>query len=160
MKRLWVTVAVLLSACSTVESEPAPPASLDYAFYRCRVEPVVVERCGFFACHGDPSRPYLVFGPNRMRLDVTEAERALAITDAETRINYESAVGFALALDATGYDEPLLVAKPLDERVGGAYHEGAELYGGADVFTDPADPDLEVLRRWVAGATEAEDCVP
>jgi hypothetical protein len=136
------------------------PGELDEAFYRCRVESVVVARCAFFACHGDPARPYRIYAPNRMRLDVTEDQRALYLTEAETRANYENAVGFSVSTQGYGYDEPLLVEKPLDEAIGGAYHEGAEIYGAGDVFTDPSDPELDLLRAWIAGAREETACVP
>lgn len=151
-------LALLLLAGCVSQNEPVIEPLLDADFYRCRVEPIVVARCAFFACHGDPSRPYRVFAPNRMRYGVSEAERALAMTPEETELNYRSAIGFAR--ERAGYDEPLFVAKPLDQTIGGAYHEGAELYGAGDVFTDPDDPELAVLREWIAGAREDASCTP
>ena len=154
-----VVFAAIAGGCSQPNAA-ITTGELDEAFYRCRVEPVVVARCAFFACHGDPARPYRLYAPNRMRLDVTEDQRALYLTGAETRANYENAIGFSVPHEGYGYDEPLLVEKPLDEAIGGAYHEGAEIYGGGDVFTDPSDPELDVLRAWIDGATEEATCVP
>ena len=159
MKRLACVVLLVAAGCSQPNAAMTT-GELDEAFYRCRVEPVVVARCAFFACHGDPSRPYRIYAPNRMRLDVTEDQRALYLTEAETRANYENAIGFSVAVAGYGYDEPLLVEKPLDQSIGGAYHEGAEIYGAGDVFMDPNDPELDVLRAFIAGATEEETCVP
>ena len=160
MRARILFVFVAAAAGCTQPNGTVATGELDEAFYRCRVEPVVAARCAFFACHGDPARPYRIYAPNRMRLDVTEDQRALYITAAETRANYDNALGFSVHVEAYGYDEPLLVEKPLDETIGGAYHEGAEIYGQGDVFTDPSDPELDVLRAWIAGATEEESCVP
>lgn len=147
---------VTLAACA-IENDPAPQA-LDAAFFRCEVEPVLAASCAFLACHGAPERPLRLYAPNRLRLDVSEAQRAVALSRAEHDANYRAALRFAQP--AAGYAEPLLVVKPLDEALGGAFHRGADDYGGGDVFVDAADPRLATLREWARGATEDPSCTP
>ena len=157
MRQLYAVVGILaLSGCAL--DNPAAPQALDEAFFRCRVEPVLVDSCAFYACHGSEDRPLRLYAPNRLRLAVTEAERAIALTERERLHNYESALRFAGA--EPGYSEPLLVVKPLDASAGGGFHRGAEDYGGGDVFLAADDPDLETLRAWTRGATEDPSCEP
>jgi len=158
MRRVALTLGCLLVVGCTLDNPTATPAALDRDLFECDVVPVLVARCGFYACHGSVERPFHLFGPNRLRLGVTEEERAISLTPAERDRNY--AMGLSFAEPAAGYQEPLLVVKPLDEALGGAYHEGAQLYGGADVFVDADDPDLAILRDWTNGATRDEECVP
>jgi len=152
-----VVGALLLSSCALDAPQTAAP-SLDENFFRCRVEPVLAESCAFYACHGAAERPFRVYAPNRLRLAVPEARRAIALTDAEHEHNQRAAESFARSSD--GYDEPLLIEKPLDVALGGAFHRGAEDYGGGDVIVDPDDPALAALRAWVDGATEEDACAP
>lgn len=147
--------AVALASC--VENPEVDP-SLDEPYFRCRVEPVLVESCAFFACHGDGARPFRVYGPNRLRLGIDEARRGVSLGATEHEANLRAASAFASATD--GYPEPLLVAKPLDPALGGAFHGGVELGSYGDVFVDADDPQLTVLREWIAGATMEESCVP
>lgn len=134
------------------------PVALDEAFFHCRVEPVLIANCGFYGCHGDPGRAFRVYGPNRLRLGVDESQRALALTDGEQESNYEAALAFAQP--AAGYDAALLVVKPLATSVGGAFHGGDRLAEYGDVFEDPDDPELQMVRRWIEGETEVATCVP
>jgi hypothetical protein len=145
---------VVLSSCAL--ENPVEPRALDAAFFRCRVEPIVAESCAFLACHGDPARAFRVYAPNRLRLGVPENARALALRPAEHDANFRAALRFAGPAD--GYEEPLLIAKPLDRAAGGAYHGAIEF--GDDVYADASDPDLETFRAWVNGATEDAACTP
>lgn len=155
-------VATVLAGClgtlGCAMNNPETPQQLDRPYFRCRVEPALIRSCAFYACHGAAERPLRVYGPNRLRLDVPEARRAQRLTDAEHDANYRAALRFAEPV--AGHDEPLLVEKPLDESLGGAFHRGAEDYGGDDVFADPDDPGLAALRGWVSGAREEPSCVP
>lgn len=135
---------------------PADPASLDANAFRCQVEPVLVARCAFFACHGSARRPFRVYAPESLRLDVPAAVRLLPLTEAEEQANYDMARGFADV--ASGV--PLLLDKPLAVEAGGAYHRGALLYGGEDVFSDREDRGYTLLADWLGGATAPADCVP
>jgi hypothetical protein len=147
----------LASGCATEGLDaPAEPTALDPSTFRCRVEPVLLARCAFFACHGSALRPFRVYAPERLRLDVPAELRLLPLTEAEEQANYDMALGFADP--ATGAQQ--LLTKPLAVEAGGAYHGGALLYGGEDVFSDRADPGYVLLAEWIEGATAASDCVP
>jgi len=148
-------LAVALSACVQAN----PPVALDAPdadAFDCLVEPVLARRCAFVACHGDPARPFRVYAPNRTRLGLPGDALAAPLEPEERDANYQMAAGFAQP--TAGYDEPLLVEKPLSARLGGAYHGGAETFGGGDVFESLDDPELALLRAWIAGATEEGTC--
>ncbi|MBI2896514.1 MAG: hypothetical protein HYY06_23350 [Deltaproteobacteria bacterium] len=156
MRRLAVILGSL-AACALPNPEVGE-ADLDPAMFRCQVEPVLVDRCAFPACHGNPDRAFRVYAPNRSRYGLPGDSQGDPLTEEESALNLSAALGFASP--APGYSEPLLVAKPLDESLGGAWHGGAEQYDGRDVFRDARDPELAVLRVWLDGATEDSSCAP
>ena len=149
--------ALIVAACS-IDNPVQPEAELDEAMFRCRVEPMLVERCGFPACHGSTARAFVVYGPNRLRLDPGDPQVEAPLTQAEHSRNFAAAV--ALTALADGYDEPLIVEKPLAESLGGAFHGATRLYGGTDPFTRASDDGLVALRSWLAGAREEPTCQP
>lgn len=151
----WLPLVLLLGC---LDNGAVVVGALDEDYFRCRVEPVLIERCAFFACHGDGDRFFVVYGPNRLRFELDEDDRGLATTELETAKNYLAAL--VLAQSVEGYGDPLLVSKPLGEALGGAYHEGAQLYGAGDVFETADDPDLATLRAWLSGEREDPSCVP
>lgn len=152
MKRLlWL---VLLAGC--IDNEPIVlGGNVDFATYRCRVQPIVDAKCSMLACHGDVRRPFHTFTRNRMRLDGTDIQRDLPLTAEELQLNYDSALGFV----TDDPDASWLLLKPLDTAAGGYYHRGAEIFGGPDVFDDTEDPDYQIIHGWLAGDVEDPDCV-
>jgi hypothetical protein len=149
----------LLAAVGCVQANPeVDPAALDEAAFHCAVEPLLARRCAYPACHGDRRRPFRVYAPNRLRFGLPADALAAPLSAEEHEANFRMASSFATP--TAGYAEPLLVGKPLSERLGGAYHGGAEAFGGGDVFESPDDPELGVLRAWIAGATEEAACAP
>lgn len=150
-------LAGALAGCAQEGLEaPAAAAPLDEAFFRCRVEPVLVRDCGFLACHGSARRPLRVYAPNALRLDVARDRRGQPLTARETAANQAAALAFSGVDGRT----PLLLLKPLAEAAGGYYHRGATLYDGGDVFGSPEDYGYATLAAWIAGATAPSDCVP
>ncbi len=154
-----VAVAVaLVAACACAQAgldDPFELPELNIHYYRCRVEPVLVKRCAFVACHGTDERPLRLYAPHRMRQDGSRAGSSL--TPVETEANYDAARGFA------GYEETitLLLTKGLDVANGGAYHEGATLYGGGDVFTQLDEPGYQTIAAWLNDSGQASsDCSP
>jgi hypothetical protein len=145
------TLAAVALGCQSLEETVAAPA-LDEAVFRCNVEPVLVARCGFPACHGSAVRPFRVYGPNRLRLDPTAYLKGGyllggKLSAAERRANYDMARGFAFDEQVGG---SLLLLKPLDIQAGGLFHRGKTLYGGVDVFASTADPDYRAIEDWLA----------
>jgi hypothetical protein len=152
-----LALAVALAACAQEGLDaPAPPGALDEAYFRCRVQPVMVKSCAFLACHGSALRPLRVYAPNGLRDGVARDRRAQPLTAAEEAANFAS----ALALAGADGRPPLLLLKPLDEAAGGYYHRGATLYDRGDIFADAEDPGYVVLAAWIGGAVADPACVP
>jgi hypothetical protein len=156
VKRVVALAVGLVAAACAVDNPTVEPAALDEAMFRCRVEPVLVERCAFPACHGAADRPFRLHGPGRTRLEPAGQAYDAPMSEAEHRANWVSALGFATP--APGYDEALLVEKPLAPRLGGAYHGANRMYGGQAPFQSDADPGLMALRVWLDGAREEASC--
>lgn len=154
---LVMVLAILLSGgCQAGLEDGLAPAPLDEPFFRCRVQPVLTQSCAAFACHGDARRFLRVFARNRLRLGGTEADRNAFLSEGERGHNYAA----ASALVVPGRpDESLLLRKPLDERAGGYFHQGAHIFGGGDVFLDREDSDYQVIAQWIEGATEDPSCI-
>ena len=147
--RVYV-VLLLLAGCQKGLDDPKPLPALDEAYFRCRVQPVLTKSCAAFACHGDARRYFHVFARNRLRLQGTEKDRNAALGDAERSANFDAARGF---VDG---DDSLLLRKPLE---GAAFHRGAEIFGGGNVFASRDDPDWKTLEAWTQGAKEDPTCV-
>lgn len=142
-----------LAACKG--DAPAPLSGLDEAFYGCKVEPIVVKRCGMLACHGRAERFYRVFSRNRFRFDQEPMNRDAIITVEERRFNYEAALAM---VDLGDPDRSFLLKKPLDRKGGGYYHGGELMFHLGDVFLSTDDPEYKILSDWVHGAKEAAPC--
>jgi hypothetical protein len=137
--------------------ETFSPAELDRDYFRCQVEPVLVARCAFFACHGSNRRPLRLFAVQKLRLATPWDERDAPLSDAEHAANYDMARGFA---GGPGPERPQLLDKPLDVEAGGLYHRGKTLYGEEDVFTSEDDPGYRIVSEWLAGAAADPGCIP
>jgi hypothetical protein len=148
-----VLIAISLAAC--IENPPRA-ISLDRKYFECQVQPVLDKSCSQNACHGDARRPFHVFARNRMRVVGTNVQRDLPLSTEELDANFTNALGFASPDDPP---KSWLLMKPLDERAGGYFHRGQDLFGGDDVFVSTDDPDYERLLGWISGAAEQPDCV-
>lgn len=156
MFRLLLGFALVATACSVDNS--APPASdLDLEAFRCNVEPVLMARCGFYACHGSEARPFRVYAPNRLRRVVSVPQLAAPLTDEERAANVASAIAFVGDQPAR---ETLLLGKPLDADAGGQFHRGKSIYLGRDVFTDESDLGYQRIAAWIEGEQASAGCVP
>lgn len=155
---LWMLTA--LAACTQEDIDrPVDLPSLDANFFRCEVQPVLVARCSYMACHGNVKRPFRVYAEQRFRLDLTwdVDEYDLAITEQELAANLQMVRGFVGRGDG---DVDLLTEKPLDTRAGGLFHRGKGPYGDDDTFVDRSDPSYVILSEFVAGAQAEDGCVP
>lgn len=140
-----------LGACA---DNPAVEPSLDQAYFRCEVQPVLDERCATLVCHGDALRPLRIYSRNRLRLDADPVQLNLPMSDEELDINYAAAAAFV----TDPVEDCFLLRKPLDEASGGYYHEGRELYDEGDVFADEDDLGYQALLAWVQGEAEDPAC--
>jgi hypothetical protein len=153
-RRPWA-LALLLVGCEDLDA-PEPFGQLDRPYFDCQVQPVLTKLCSGFACHGDPARYYTLFTRNRLRYGGTEEERGSTTRPIERDYNFTSSLGY---VDFADPDQSLLLTKPLDEAAGGAFHRGAEIFGGGDVFTSRDDREFKKLAEWVHGASDEPDCV-
>ncbi len=120
--------------------------------------------CAFARCHADPGRPFRLAHPHLMRYNssavplgsATRASAKLGLAEHETELNYLSAM--AMAQPSVNGEEPLLVRKPLDEDIGGAFHKGREIFGGGDVFDKLDDPRVVIFRAWISGSHGETTC--
>ncbi len=175
-KRRAAAVAIL-PVLGCAESAPWPPCrggvdceydvsreptgdspALDIEAFRCDAQPVLMARCSFYPCHGDPNRPLVVYAPGRLRWDAVPAGTQQAgQTEAELGANYQAAIKFALGAEPS---RSLLVRKPLDVRAGGVYHFGESIYEAGDVFDSTDDPGYQRLLAWLFGGTRPAGCRP
>jgi len=125
--------------------QPAPPPasspSLDYEFYKTRVQPLFVEkrlsRARCVTCHA---------GSTTLRLQ-RFAPGAEVWTEEQTRQNFEAAVAMVVP-GSPGASK--LLRHPLARAAGGDV-----FHGGGQHWTSKDDPDWQVLSAWVNGATLA-----
>ncbi len=155
-----VASGVLLIAaqpgCQTVDTTSSLPP-LDEPFFRCQVEPVLMARCGFYPCHGSEQRPFVVYAPNRFRLEAESPDLATPLTVEEMARNFDMSRAFA---QDERLDGAWLLSKPLDVEAGGFYHVGKRLYQGRDVFTTVDDVGYQQIAAWIGGATAEPNCAP
>ena len=157
--------------CGTTNRKPITTVklpALDLNYFRCKVEPVLDQKCGMTACHGsETDRTLRVYSRGRLR----EAQSMItnggacggSMTGAaclgsnscpcngphsnvEWQRNFDAARGFAL--DAAGaalanMDTSDLIQQPM---VGGKSHAGIHLFRGADA-------EHAALLGWLAGGT-------
>jgi len=148
-------LAGLGAACRSGLDEKAPLPSLDEAYFRCRVQPVLTKSCGAFACHGDAKRYFHMFARDRLRLGGTEEQRNAFMRAEERAFNFDAARAM-VSPDAP--EDSWLLRKPLEQSAGGYYH-GAVPLGSSNVFPNKSDPDYKTLAAWVSGAKEDPACV-
>lgn len=133
----------LLLAALLGQQPAAPPASatLDYDFYKARVQPLFLEkreghaRC--VTCHG---------GSATLRLQRL-AEGATGWTEEQSRQNFEAVVKMVVP-GSPGASR--LLRHPLSRDAGGDV-----FHGGGQHWTSKSDPDWKVMEAWVNGATLA-----
>jgi len=131
-----VVIALYLVAAAAYAAE----VSLDYEFFKEEVQPIFLAkregnvRC--VQCH---------YRSSGFRLQELE-EGKLFWTDAQSRLNFESASGFVLP----GADplQSRFLTHPLSPDAGGDL-----FHGGGVHFPSQSDPEWRIMADWAAGAT-------
>jgi hypothetical protein len=129
-----VAVVLLLAAAPLARAQ-----SLDYQYYKTRVEPIFLKkrpghaRC--VVCHAESTNAF-----NLQRLPAGSS----TWTDQQSRQNFE--VVSRLANVATP-DSSLLLLHPLAPEAGGDY-----FHSGGRQFASRNDPDWLVLAEWIRSA--------
>jgi hypothetical protein len=136
--RLAMAVSVTFALCAA-NYATAAEGSLDYDYYKNRVEPIFLKkredhaRC--FVCHAEAN--------NAFRLQKLP-EKAKAWTDEESRKNF--AVVSALVTPGNP-DKSHLLTYPLAPEAGGyIYHSGGRQ------FRSKNEPEWKTIAAWVNGA--------
>jgi len=130
---LWMLVLMLMQAAG-----PAPSSTLDYAYFKTKVQPLLVEkRPGHARCSTCHSRS------TAFRLQELPRGRT-AYTEEESRKNFEAAS--RMVLPGVPLKSRLLIM-PLSHEAG-----GTEFHPGGKHWTSQDDPEWKILADWVKSA--------
>jgi hypothetical protein len=150
---------LVLGACGIAqpdENEEQAFPELDRCFFDRRVQPILSRSCAFPACHGSSDRYYRLYARNRLRINTEATLLGATMTEKERKANFEATLA---VVDVDRKDASLLLTKPMDvAEPTGQFHRGKTLYGGGDVFLSQDERDFKVLKQWIEGATETQDC--
>jgi YVTN family beta-propeller protein len=133
------SLAALALASAAAIAQPSGAPTLDYEFYRVRIEPILTTkrpgnaRC--ISCHGFATTMKLQPLP----------EGSATWSDADSRANFEILKTRVVAGDP---DASRLLRHPLAEDAGGDPH-----HDGGKHWTSKNDPEYQTLAAWVGGAT-------
>ena len=138
---MWVILFLLLRAPALPQTVAPPPSTLDYAFFKNKVQPLLAEkrpghaRC--ITCHSTGTA---------FRLQRPPAGRA-TFTEEESRKNFEAASRMVLP------GVPLksrLLTMPLAHDAG-----GTEFHPGGKHWTTQDDPEWKTIAEWVKNAAQS-----
>lgn len=118
----------------------APPASLDYNFFKTQVQPIFLNkrpgRARCVSCHSNPAMAVLRLQP--------VAPGSTMWNEEESRKNFEA----AKQLVVPGSLKSPLLMHPLAEDAGGDF-----FHSGGKHFSSQTDPEWMTLKAWVMGQT-------
>ena len=144
----------------------APPDSfLDYNGFVCTVQPVLIKRCSYLACHGNEGHALRVYSLGKLRFGDTSTRAArsqVQLSADEVERNFASASGMVYGASLADRQSlrlahlPLL-AKPLAARAGGEEHLGVAVFPTYPNVDVGADPEYLALAAWVQGAPYTVD---
>jgi hypothetical protein len=135
---LVLAAGVSLQDARSQPASSAGAASLNYDFFKSKVEPVFLEkraghtRC--VICHTTNNAPFHL---------VPLSSGATSWNEEQSRQNFELIQRVA----AAGVQDSPLVIHPLAQEAGGDAH-----HGGGQQFTSQQDPDWQTLKAFVTGA--------
>lgn len=144
LSRASLAACALLAAASVrpadsqTASPPAASASLDYEFFKAKVQPVFLNkrpghtRC--VVCHTVNNAPLHL---------VPLSNGSASWNEEQSRQNFQLIQRVVVA----GWDGSKLVTHPLAEEAGGDPH-----HGGGQQFTSKSDPDWQTLKDFALGA--------
>lgn len=143
IKRNVIPVVCLvagLTGCAVDPGGSAPLRSPLRATFMNEAGPLLAKRCGDFACHGTPQRPFAQFAVGRMRKTTTDMGTSHPLTTAECDANYRATLGF---LDAPSARDTTLMRMALGATGG---------HKGGAVFAAPSDPECRAILAWIEAA--------
>jgi hypothetical protein len=145
-----------------------PDRFLDYNEFVCHVQPVLIKRCSYLACHGQADHAFRVYSLGKLRLGgaTTRSERStVPLSTDEVERNFESASGVLYGASADDRQRinvqtlPLL-SRPLAARFGGDEHQGVAVFPTWPNPTPDTDQEFIYLLNWVAGAGQPNPVDP
>ncbi len=169
MNRLFAVIVVAtvagcpgLDHTQGLQTTGSPDAFLDYNQFVCTVEPVLIRRCSYLACHGNADHALRLYSPGKLRQtdDGTRDGRDARLTDSEVELNFESVSGLLYAATAAERMQPdlqhiPLLGKPLKASFGGAEHHGVGIFPVYPATTLTDDADWQALVAWIGGAKQS-----
>lgn len=140
---MYITVVLALLTLAGLGSQqpaaaPTPSASLDFEFFKTRVQPIFVAkrpghaRC--IACHGSGT-------PLRLQ---PLSPGSTTWSDEESRKNFEAVQRVVVP----GNVNSRLLIHPLDEKAGGDFY-----HSGGKHWSSQNEPEWQTLKAWVLGQT-------
>jgi hypothetical protein len=165
VRPLVIVFAVALAGCPAPDNAhglvtTAPPAQLlDYNEFVCEAQPVLIRRCSFLGCHGNPEHALRVYSPGKLRLpDATLATREVRdakLTADEVMRNFESATGTVYAAQPSDRQNPddrvPILLKPTRASFGGSEHHGVGIFPAYPAQDLSHDAEYQALAAWVGG---------
>jgi hypothetical protein len=155
-RTLAIGLLGLLPACESGLTDKAPLPTLDEAYFRCNVQPILTQNCAMLACHGTPDRYFRLYARNRLRYGIAgEEERGVKLNEGEAKHNFDATRAY---VDLAHPEESMLLRKPLESDAGGFYH-GATLFGKSNIFPDTKWAEYKTILDWIKGAKEDPACI-
>jgi hypothetical protein len=148
---LFVLLAAGLAAAASAgiaarqeASASTPSPSLDFEFFKTRVEPIFLKRrvghARCYACHASGTGPQYL---------VKMSPGSTFWTDEQSRQNFENVSKLVNLDDPTN---SRILIHPLSPMAGG---DATFLHGGGRQFESKEDPDWQTIAEWVRGQKEA-----
>ena len=138
-----------------------PDQFLDYNEFVCGVQPVLIRRCSYQACHGNADHALRIYSAGKLRATppTTRNQRDSSLTSDEVAGNFDSASGMVYAATAEERAKGIIVnipllQKPLAARFGGAEHHGVAIFPQYPAAAPEVDDDWNRMVRWVAGTKQ------
>ena len=120
------------------QAAPSTAASLDYEFFKNKVQPV------FLAPRAGHARCVVCHSINNAPLHLVRlSPGATTWNEEQSRRNFQ----LVQKVVVPGYEESKLLVHPLAEAAGGDPH-----HGGGQQFSSKNDPEWQTLKAWVLGA--------
>jgi hypothetical protein len=141
----WLCCFVGFSCASSDQEFSGALPAPDGRLFVEEAYPLLLRDCAFVTCHGAQNRFFQVYGPGRVRFDVTATEPSDPATLAEVLHSYDRARSMLTTSDTR--EKTLLLRKPLELQAGGQGHQGVDALG-RNVFASASDPGYQVLLRW------------
>ena len=144
MPNIALFLALFVGSVSQVGfSAPAGKSSLDYEFFKTKVQPIFLKkregRARCISCHVTPTGP--IFKLQKL------APGATTWNEEESRQNFQ-AVTQAIAFPGN-VKSPLLIHPLAQEAGGDLFHSGGKQFPSQD------DPEWQTLKEWIMGQTSS-----